>query len=133
YDHQVASQINYQGWGLPNLVNSLPAALTNLVGSADPNIAPLRFFDQSPTNALATGQQQTRKLSLSAVGQALPLRVTLAWTDPPGNPAAGLKLVNDLDLIVTNLTTGDVFYGNDIPSGGTFNEAMDTNALALPF
>jgi subtilisin-like proprotein convertase family protein len=132
YDNQVQSQINYQGWGLPALPNSIPAALTNLTTGADPNILPLRFFDQSQTNALATGQQQTTNLSINAIGQGLPLRITLAWTDPPGNPAAGLKLVNDLDLIVTNLDTGDVFYGNDIPSGGTFNEAADTNALVQP-
>jgi hypothetical protein len=27
-----------------------------------------------------------------------PLRVTLVWTDPPGDPAAGIALVNNLDL-----------------------------------
>ncbi|HWY74930.1 MAG TPA: S8 family serine peptidase, partial [Verrucomicrobiae bacterium] len=134
YDNQVQSQINYQGWGLPALPNSIPAALTNSVGASDTVLQslPLRFFDQSPTNALATGQQQTTNLAISDIGQGLPLRITLAWTDPPGNPAAGLKLVNDLDLIVTNLDTGDVFYGNDIPAGGTFNEAADTNALVQP-
>ena len=32
-------------------------------------------------------------------GQAFPLQVTLAWTDPPGNPAAAIKLVNNLDPV----------------------------------
>src|SRR5207302_5376125 len=45
----------------------------------------------------------------------------------PGNPAASFKLVNDLDLIVTNLETGEVFFGNNIPVNGTFNQAWDTN------
>ena len=26
--------------------------------------------------------------------------MTLVWTDPPGNPVTGVKLVNDLNLIV---------------------------------
>ena len=50
----------------------------------------------------------------------------------PGNPAAGLKLVNDLDLVVTNLDTGQVFFGNDIPAASTFNLAWDTNAAPRP-
>ncbi|MDB6109487.1 MAG: Peptidase and in kexin sedolisin [Pedosphaera sp.] len=127
YDLQASGLPNSQGWGLPALANSAPAALTNT--AVDANILPLRYFDQSPTNALATGQRQTRKLSLSAAGQGQPLRVTLVWTDPPGNPAASFKLVNDLDLIVTNLDTGEVFYGNDIPVDGAFNQAWDTNSL----
>ena len=53
--------------------------------------------------------------------------MTLAWTDPPGNPAAAIKLVNNLDLVVTNLDTGDVFFGNDISAGTTFNSPWNTN------
>ena len=33
--------------------------------------------------------------------------------------------------MVTNLDTGDVFFGNDIQSGNQFNIAWDTNHLAL--
>ena len=50
--------------------------------------------------------------------------MTLAWTDPPGDPAAAIKLVNNLDLIVTNLdnpTNPVVYYGNDIPAEQHFN------------
>ena len=61
--------------------------------------------------------------------QNQPLRITLVWTDPPGNPIASVKLVNDLDLIVTNLDTGEVFFGNDIPAGSDFNVAWDTNTV----
>ncbi len=48
--------------------------------------------------------------------------MTLAWTDPPGNPAAAIKLVNSLELVVTNLDTGDanyqsVYFGNDLDGG----------------
>lgn len=124
YDLHAAGLTNSQGWGLPNLTNSLPAALTN---SAAVN-RPMFMFDQSPSGALATGDSRTRLISVNANARHQPLRVTLAWTDPPGNPVAGLKLVNDLDLVVTNLDTGDVFFGNDIPAGANFNRPWDPNA-----
>ena len=89
------------------------------------------FFDQDPTNALATGDSRTRLVTLNAAAQGQRLRFTLVWTDPPGNPAAGIKLVNDLDLVVTNLDTGDVFYGNDI-TAGDFTTATPTNGTPNP-
>ncbi len=130
YGSSPGTLLNLQGWGLATLSNSAPAALGTLTGgSGAPGQLPVQFFDQDPTNALATGDSKTRTLSLTAGGQAQDLHITLVWTDPPGNPAAGSKLVNDLDLIVTNLVTGDVFYGNDIPAGGgnIYNEPWDTN------
>src|SRR5207247_10585085 len=97
--------------------------------NAAPKTWPLQFFAQSPTNTLATGQRHTWVLGLSADGQLVPLRVTLVWTDPPGNPGAAIKLVNDLDLVVTNLDTGDVFLGNDIGQSSNFTlSPWDTNA-----
>ncbi len=126
YDLEAAGAINYQGWGLPSLPNSIPAALTNLA-SQGVTASPLLYFDQSAAGALATDQSQTRLLQLSPAGAGQPLRVTLVWTDPPGNPVTSIKLVNGLELIVTNLDTGDVFFGNDIPAGSDFNESWDTN------
>ncbi len=46
------------------------------------------------------------------LGGALPLSVTLVWTDPAGSPAASIALVNDLDLEVTPPDSSVVFYGN---------------------
>jgi hypothetical protein len=80
--------------------------------------------DQSTTNALATGDSQSFALNVSTNGSALPLRLTLAWTDPPGNPVAAIKLVNSLELVVTNVdnpTNPVVYYGNDIPAHGVSN------------
>ncbi|HWX22667.1 MAG TPA: S8 family serine peptidase [Candidatus Binatia bacterium] len=128
YDLRVGSATNAQGWGLPQLPNSLPVALTNPGAQA----SSMFLFDQNPANALATGQSQTRFLAVSPAARSLPLRLTLVWTDPPGNPVAGLKLVNDLDLLVTNLDTGEVFLGNDIPAGSVFNQPWDTNAPPDP-
>jgi subtilisin family serine protease/subtilisin-like proprotein convertase family protein len=122
---QTQNSTNSQGWGLINLTNSLPVGLSNAFVQA---AAPMQLFDQNPDDALATGQSHTRFVSLSPAATNQPLRITLVWTDPPGNPAASLKLVNNLDLVVTNLVTGEVFFGNDIPPGSAFNEPWDTNS-----
>jgi len=64
-----------------------------------------------------------------ALFNALLLQATLVWTDPPGDPAAAIKLVNNLDLIMTNLDTGDVYVGNDIAADLSYNLPVDTNGL----
>ncbi len=124
YDTAVRKSENLQGWGLPSLPNSLTSFSTNSHDSLDSKKWHLRTIEQSATNALATGESLTWNVTLSTNAQVFPLRVTLAWTDPPGNPAVGIKLVNDLDLIVTNLDTGTVFYGNDIPAEADFTPGV---------
>jgi subtilisin-like proprotein convertase family protein len=123
YSLAVRDAINHQGWGLPNLTNSIPTTLT----TQNETSRALRFFDQSVTNALATGEQRSWKLTLSTEAAPYPLRITLVWTDPPGNPVAGVKLVNDLDLVLTNLDNGLIYYGNDIPVGADYNQPGSTN------
>ncbi len=125
YNLEVRSQINYQGWGLPTLTNIFPAGLTNALD--DPEQWPVRWVDQSPTNALATGQTHAYDLELSTNALQSDLRVTLVWTDPPANPAAAIKLVNDLDLVVSNRVTGELFLGNDIPASSDYNPPASTN------
>lgn len=124
YDLSPRKTLNIQGWGMPMLTNVIPASLTNgnfLEG-------PLVMVDQSTTNSLATGQSATWDLKLSEDVQSYPLRFTLVWTDPPGNPNAAIKLVNDLDLVVTNLDSGDVYWGNDIAEQTDYNQTWDTNS-----
>jgi subtilisin-like proprotein convertase family protein len=116
YDYQLTASTNIQGWGLVNLTNSIPAALSNL----PPASSAMLVFDQSPDEALSTGESRTRAIVRSPEAASQPLRITLVWTDPPGNPAACLKLVNDLDLVVTNLSTGAVYLGNDFAPGNLF-------------
>jgi O-glycosyl hydrolase/subtilisin-like proprotein convertase family protein len=120
YDFQVQNPINYQGWGLINLPDSLPPGLTTSVNSTGESML---MIDQSPTNALATGDSHTYLVTVGTnnYAQYLPLQVTLAWTDPPGDPIAAIKLVNNLDLVVSNADTGEVFYGNDIGQGQIYN------------
>jgi subtilisin-like proprotein convertase family protein len=135
YDFQVKNGINYQGWGLVNLTNSLPPGITNSFGQA----APMVIVDQDPTNGLATGDSRTLFVHVDTNALSAPLRVTLVWTDPPGNPAASIKLVNDLDLIVTNLDTVAttnlpqvIYFGNDFPSGIAFSSEWDGNTNSFP-
>ena len=114
YNFQVQNAINYEGWGLINLPDSLPPGITNQPGTS----CSTYVQDQSPTNALATGDSQTYHV-MSPRPTHQPLRVTLAWTDPPGDPAAAIKLVNNLVLVVTNFsnpTNPIVYFGNDIPA-----------------
>ena len=135
YDFQVQNTINYQGWGMVNLTNSLPAAFTNMTRIVGPPLntpVPTLMFDQSPTNALATGESRTINVQVASAAKSQPLRVTLVWTDPPGNPAAGVKLVNNLDLVVTNYDDPAnplVYFGNDIQAGANFNAEWYTNGL----
>ena len=124
YDFFTQPPINFQGWGLINLPTTLPASLTNSTGTTNSMV----LVDQNPATALATGQSQTFHLTLSPTATTQPLRITLVWTDPPGNPVASVKLVNDLDLIVTNLdSTNLVYFGNDIQTGNDFNQPWQTN------
>jgi len=127
YDFGTTNDPNFQGWGLVNLPTTIQGALTNPGAPA----TSMLVFDQSPATALATGQSLTRSFTVSTNAQnaGVSLRATLVWTDPPGNPVAGVKLVNNLNLIVTNLDTGEVFFGNDIPAGNTANQAWVTNTV----
>lgn len=117
---------NLQGWGQLHLPTSIPACLTNFTAAG----SSMLFYDQSPASALATGETLTRCFDVRPAARSSPLRLTLVWTDPPANPLVAIKLVNDLDLVVTNLDTGQVYFGNDIPAGEIFNSPR--TALMAP-
>lgn len=126
YDFQIDPVINFQGWGTVNLANSLPDTLFQ--SETDEAAASLEFFDQSPEMALATGEHRSWNLILNTnEARALPLRLSLVWTDPPGNPSAGIKLVNDLDLIVSNTVSGEIFYGNHFGPSQLFSSVTASN------
>ena len=128
YNYEIQNPLNYEGWGMIYLPNSLPPGMTNQLNAACASF----FVDQSPTNALATGDSHTYSVSIppGSDGQLLPLRITLTWTDPPGDPAVAIKLVNSLALVVTNLddpANPIIYYGNDIAGGNTYNTPETTN------
>jgi len=128
YNFQVQAPINHQGWGLVNISNTIPGNL------ADPAVHSLVFYDQNSTNALVTGDAHVYTVRVPPAAQLSPLRVTLVWTDPAGNPVSSTKLVNDLDLYVdgaspsaagTNTTfSSNRWLGNNFPRGSDFTSAI---------
>ena len=144
YDLDTHPAVNHQGWGLVNLSNSIPSGMAP--GTMN---GPLRLFDQSTTNALATGGTHTYEVTVPVEARSQPLRISLVWSDPPGNPVAGVKLVNDLNLsvmgdatnalaqgtnsAVTN-TSKLLWLGNNFPAGSDFTvpltlSSSDTNSV----
>ncbi|MDX1953524.1 MAG: S8 family serine peptidase [Verrucomicrobiota bacterium] len=128
YDYYVQTSINYQGWGLPTLPQTLPEILTN-TSEAE---WPLILLDQNPTNALATGESRTWRFTLDTNAQFAPLRVTLVWTDPPANPNVGVKLVNDLDLIITNIESGVIYSGNNFSPASVYTTPLPPTEGSVP-
>lgn len=109
--------INYAGWGLAHLPNSIPAASRTNFNTPP---SPLLFIEESYTNALTTGRSKSWRIKFNKAHPGFSeatARFSLVWTDPPGNPAASVKLVNDLDLVVTGKSTNAgvvaLHYGND--------------------
>lgn len=102
---------NNEGWGLVRLNNTLffPGAPRRL-----------RAWDVRNAAGLATGEFQAFTIDVAASTQ--PLRVTLAWSDPPGTAGAANPIVNNLNLTVTapDATTfrGNVFAGGQSTPGG---------------
>jgi hypothetical protein len=81
----------------------------------------------------ATGQ--TRTFTGLITDPTKPFRVTLAWTDAPGDLAAANALVNDLDLTVTvggNSYKGNVFSGPYSITGGSPDSRNNVESVFLP-
>jgi subtilisin-like proprotein convertase family protein len=133
YAFAVTNNVNFQGWGLDNIQDCVPVGgITNQFAAATSSF----FVDQSVANALATGDSHTYFMTVDGTNtdaQYYQLQATLVWTDPPGDPSAAIKLVNNLDLVITNLDTGDanygsVYFGNDISPDLGYSQPWDTNS-----
>lgn len=89
-----------EGWGRVNLPELIVSARD------------YDFTDQA--ELLTQGGVFERRVLVGSSAQ--PLKVTLAWTDVPGFPAAGVALVNDLDLEVIS-PDGHLYRGNQFDGG----------------
>jgi hypothetical protein len=69
----------------------------------------LRILDVPDASGIETGDERRVQFAVAAPDQ--PLKVTLAWTDPAGQPFSGAALVDDLDLRLT-APDGTQFRGN---------------------
>ena len=129
YDISPRANINHQGWGLPSLSNAIPdvSRIGQLATLATTN-GQLVFLDQRAgvRRNLKTGETHDYDVEITGDALLAPLRVTLVWTDPPANPLSGIKLVNDLDLSVSNaaFVNSEVYLGNYIAQGEDFNTAF---------
>lgn len=102
---------NHQGWGAVNLLNIVEApALCTVDSVRGPRLA----FDQEMP-LVADGEEVS--IVVDPCLPQHPLRVTLVWTDAPGNYSDGPALRNDLDLEITELATGNHFVGNVFEDG----------------
>lgn len=94
----------YQGWGRLNLDNVLSNHVHHL------------YVDQS-TLLRHRGEERFWRIKVSDPG--MPLRITLAWTDPPGGINTGTHdipaVVNFLGLRVD--VDGQTYYGNNFAQG----------------
>jgi hypothetical protein len=70
--------------------------------------------------------QDSRKYNVTVLPGDGPLRVTLAWTDPPASMLSGPQLVNDLDL---KLLTPD---GHSLLGNGGADRLNNVEAIELP-
>ena len=107
-----------QGWGRVNL-------RTVLNGTAR------EFVDQG-SRLTATGERDRRTYAIADTTK--PLKVTLAWTDPPG-PTTGNAFVNDLDLTVHasgHTYLGNVFAGGRSVTGGPADPRNNLENVFLP-
>jgi subtilisin family serine protease len=86
--------------------------------------APYTIWVDDHTAGLATAEMveyaHTDLRPLTVVTSTQPLRIMLAWTDPPASLSAAAQLVNDLDLVVTG-PDGATYYGNGVVSGDHTN------------
>jgi PKD repeat protein len=89
--------------------------------------------DEVPADKF-TGTGQTRSFSGNVADSSKPFRVTLAWTDAPGN-TSGNAYNNDLDLTVTvggNTYKGNVFSGQFSAAGGSADSQNNVESVFLP-
>ena len=101
-DQRLSDYDNTQGFGAANLLTSLPLKGQNDFGIYVRNDEPISL-----------GEEHSIELEIkSGCDMESFLSVTLAWYDPPGPVGCTTCLVNDLDIVVEDLTTSDLHYPN---------------------
>jgi len=114
----------HQGWGLPR------------VGIARDRASNSFIVDQDQPLTLA----QKVSYDLDVRSDETELKVTMVFPDPPGDPAAALQRINDLNLKVTS-PTGTFYLGNtgldigvySIPGGSQPNDYDTVENVFVPY
>lgn len=102
-----------QGWGRVDLGQSLY-----------PTNASVMLADR-----IAFSDGSTYSVDVTITNRS-PLSVQLVWTDCPAALGAAKDIVNDLDLMVSNKTTGAVWYGNGVAGGDRVNTVESVRLAA---
>lgn len=80
------------------------------------------------------GSGQFIEYQVNVVDGSVPLEVSLCWTDFPGNPAAAVQLVNNLNLTVSKGATaykGNVYSGGLSTTGGSYDARNVEEAVLI--
>jgi subtilisin-like proprotein convertase family protein len=96
------------------------------------SVGSIRRDEVAADKFTASGQQRVFTGTINSA--AAPVRVTLAWTDPPG-PTSGNAFVNNLDLEVTvgGVTyKGNVFSGANSVAGGAADIRNNAESVFVP-
>lgn len=127
-DSQVLPHIpnNHQGWGRVSIRNIL-------LQHPDSDRGNKIFSDQRHA---FTANLQEYMIRIAPDDPTLSMRITLVWTDAPGAANASPALVNDLDLEVTELTTGNIYRGNVFANGfsttgGNFDDRNNVECVYI--
>jgi M6 family metalloprotease-like protein len=95
-----------EGWGRVLLENAL------FFDGQQRNSA---VWDVRHADGLLTGETAVHHIDV--VGSGEPLKVVLAWSDPPAAAGSATPVVNDLDLVVTSPDGSQTFRGNVFANG----------------
>jgi hypothetical protein len=93
-----------------------------------------RMLRDQLTNDMFTATGQSRSYTYAASDLTKPVRITLAWTDAPGN-TSGAAYNNNLDLLVTVggvAYHGNVFKGAYSAAGGAADFRNNVESVFLP-
>jgi hypothetical protein len=86
--------------------------------------APYTLWLDDHVTGITTGQSvdyaDNDSRPLEVVSSAEPLRIMLAWTDPPASLSAAVQLVNDLVLLLVG-PDGTTYQGNGVAAGDRTN------------
>ncbi len=125
-----------QGLGLPHLDRALffdgdAESLAVLTDTWSDGV------DRGAARKLPLSEGQSHAFLLRAVRPGTPLRLSLAWTDPPAAAGAGSALVNDLDLVVEDdrgvLYRGNVNFENNrnAPAGAAAPDGTNPHEILI--
>jgi hypothetical protein len=97
----------FQGWGQIKLTNLLP-------------LLDYQEFDLYVADQESLTSMTMREYTVQVITTLTPLRITIAWSDPPNVMWATKNLLNDLDLRVYT-PSGGILYGNNLEGGDEYN------------